>query len=62
MSKTVFAKIVYNKNNAHGYTRHQWVGSISGSHSGETESALMYKLKQRHGHDTDLTIISYEFR
>ena len=62
MGKTVFAKITYNKNNPRGYTRHQWVGSISGSHSGETESALMYKLKQRHGRDSDLTIISYEIR
>jgi len=63
MTKTVFtAKVIYNTNSKHGYCRHNWTMSISGSHTGQTESVVMHKLKQRHGRDADITILSIDWR
>ncbi len=36
--------------------------SISGSHAGQTESAVMNKLRQRHGRGADITILSIDWR
>ena len=63
MTRTVFtAKVVYNLNRPNGYSRHNWTMSISGSHAGQTESAVMHKLKDRHGWDADITILSIDWR
>tara|TARA_B100000029_G_scaffold511022_1_gene603938 strand:+ start:857 stop:1051 length:195 start_codon:yes stop_codon:yes gene_type:complete len=63
MTRTVFtAKVIYNINTKSGYTKRNWVMSISGSHTGQTESVVMHKLKQRHGRDADITILSIDWR
>ena len=36
--------------------------SISGSHAGQTESAVMNKLKQRNRRNSDITILSIDWR
>ena len=45
---TYTARVVYNLNSPFGYSRYNWTMSISGSHAGQTESAVMHKLKDRH--------------
>ena len=63
MTRTVFtAKVTYNLNRPNGYCKHSWVMSISGSHAGQTESAVLHKLRDRHGWDADITILSIDWR
>ncbi len=63
MTRTVFtAKVVYNINRPNGYTKQSWTMSISGSNAGQTESAVMHKLRTRHGRDSDITILSIDWR
>ena len=59
---TYTARVVYNLNSPFGYSRYNWTMSISGSHAGQTESAVMHKLKDRHGWDADITILSIDWR
>ncbi len=59
MVQTVFfAQGQYNLNRPNGYVRQNWTMSISGSHAGRTESAVMHKLKQLHGSRAGIAIIS----
>lgn len=58
----LFTKVIYNINKSHSYTKRTLNMSISGSHAGQTESAVMNKLKQRHGRNSDITILSIDWR
>ena len=65
MTRTVFtAKVVFVLNGSQRtlFLGHNWTMSISGSHAGQTESAVLHKLKNRHGWDADITILSIDWR
>ena len=55
-------KVIYNINKSLSYTKRTLNMSISGSHAGQTESAVMNKLKQRNRRNSDITILSIYWR
>ena len=55
------AKVEYVISTQHSYSRRTWT-NISGQFAGKTESAVMKKLRDRHGSSNEITITSVEFR
>lgn len=56
-------KVTYNLHRGNfGYSRRQLHFSLSGANAGRTESAVMRRLKEIHGHDAEITILSIDWR
>ena len=56
------AKVEYVISTQHSYSKRTWTMNIAGQFAGKTESAVMKKLRDRHGLSKEITITSVEFR
>jgi hypothetical protein len=56
------AKVEYVISTRHSYCRRTWTMNSSGQFAGKTESAVMKKLRDRHGSSKEITILSVDFR
>ena len=56
------AKVDYVISTQHSSSCRSWTMSLSGQFAGQTESAVMKKLRDRHGFSQEITITSVEYR
>jgi len=59
---TIKAYVKYKIRHQHSYTSHSWFFSMSGAYAGKTESAVLMKLKDKHGSNGEIIINSIEWR
>ncbi|MFZ9728275.1 MAG: hypothetical protein ACO3CD_04615 [Candidatus Nanopelagicaceae bacterium] len=59
---TIRAYVKYKIRQKHSYTSHSWYFTMAGAYAGKTESAVLTKLKDRHGTNGEIIINSIEWR